>query len=195
MNISKFLVIGFVSLSLVLFIGLLESSSAQNTSSLNGINFTNYTSPVLGITLEVPTDWTIIDKENRFEPYTPLQIYSPHYEINIFQDVIEFNRAVADMGLENFTYDLIDNSVLDDGYSTLIEDVNMTKYKIGGFESASFLYVDPNISENQPVIREIFVNQDGHIWRIMIHGYVKTFDLDKDQELRDHILNSITFNK
>ncbi|MDN5844795.1 MAG: hypothetical protein L0H53_00800 [Candidatus Nitrosocosmicus sp.] len=189
----KFLVIGFVTLTFAV-VGI-DNTNAQNTSSLSGINFTNYTSPVLGITLEVPANWTITDKENRFQTYDPLQIYSPHYQINIFDDTIEYNRAVADMGLENFTYDLVDNSIWIDEYTQPIEDVNMTKYKIGGYETSSYLYLAFHSSEHLTVIRDIFVNQDGHIWRIMFQGSPETFDLDKGQEMRDHIVNSITFNK
>ena len=189
----------FAILTLVIIsIGSFSQTSFGQYSFINTTNFANYTSPVLGITLKVPTDWTVIDKENRFEDtifqINPIDPNAEFYRLMIFDTNIDLEKLLHEMGLENYTKWGL-NSMASNANVTIFEDVNMTKYKIGGYESGAFLYTTKYPNGNVTVVRDIGVDKDGDLFHITFQGPPETFDSPKSQELMNYILDSITFNK
>ena len=140
-------------------------NEVAETNSIFNVTVANYTSQNLGISLKIPTDWTVFEKPNRYEvgldfvayPISPTDDF---FRLILAKDNILLDRDVKSMGFENYTRSELPRIALRENV-TWIEDVNMTKYKIDGYETSTYLHTSKMQDGNTTVVRPFYVNQDG----------------------------------
>jgi hypothetical protein len=131
----------------------------QERSPPETIEWKNFNSTRLGLSIDYPSTWNIQEKQNRFEEGSDLTIDSfvnvnsgPNGKVQLVDpDYMSFavftNPEVPDRNITTLTTTIMHgqleyaNSHMDDLKNRLIEGVNTSRYKIGGEDAGSFITV------------------------------------------------------
>jgi len=174
-----------VIITSVFFIGLIyQSSYAQ-------IDWKNYTSEKYGISLQVPVNWNITEKQNRFinpngallETTNP----SSDWQWLGIQDIPLMNQTVNERGLLGTISIMMQVAINND--NTLIEGIDMTTYKIDGHRTGTFLVANNNFVDKTFMLQ--VNNGDGYM--IRYQNTPELFDSPESREILNKMINSINF--
>lgn len=167
----------------VLSIGLVYQNSYA-------VEWVDYTSEKYGLSLQVPSNWDIVEKQNRLtQTNSPeLTVTNPENKINrlTFQDLSYMNPQFDLLGLETMTV-MMSNSFIKGG-STLIENVDMDQYEIDGQETGTFLTVKNIVAD-----RTFMVENDDNGYMIRYQNFAGLFEDPESQEIMNHMIESIKF--
>lgn len=168
----------------------------NSTIHLVNDKWINFTSLNLGISLDIPNGWIIEEKPNSYEVGIDFQTYSPepkdYFRLILAKDNVLLDKEVKQIGLSNYT-DLQLPRIESRNNTFLIEGVDMNKYKVGGYETSTYLFTSQYQNGEPHVVRAFYVNQNGHIWYITYQGPPNSFDSPSNQQIMNHILKSIKF--
>ena len=204
---------GFFTLFLVLSVFTSQTTVAQvssnSTNMTDGVSMAqsnlywkNFTSSNLGLAIEYPQTWQVIQKQNRFEE-GPDITFEPADGSILDSNYASFSigslgiapfdnvKVLANIGLKS----LLDDFDVD--YERrMIENVNTEKYVIDGEKAGSFTYVeestDPD-TEYLPGIGIEMVNtvHNGQYYIFSFKSSTDFFDTPEVTKIRQHMFNSI----
>ena len=180
----KFILLSVITL--VAILGILLSS--MQLSNAQQMEWKNYTNDRLQISFEYPSNWTIEEKENRFEEGPEVVVYNG---LENFKVVGSFplEQALKVVGFQTGAY-LIKNGMAGENFGTLIEDMNFNKYNISGKETGSFLYVTKTDTELELPTEVFLINNESDIVGIGYQNTKDQFDSPISQTIKKHIINS-----
>jgi PsbP-like protein len=174
------------------------TNSTRSTPADSQIQWKVYVNDKFGFTVEYPQFWIIDEKQNRFEYRPELLISSPELS-NPDYGQFGFTSAppsptdnitlMTDLSAENTI-----NSVY--GEMRLIEDTNVTRYKIDGEKAGAYIYVldeRDSVTESKPVVAaEVVVTiHNGKAYMFQFLARPSNFDSPTLTEIRQHMFNSI----
>ncbi len=164
------------------------------TPTINGLIWKTYTNDKLGISFEYPSDWILEEKANRFYNLPDVTVYSG---LNSFS-FLDHKKSIDDM-LSYMSFDAVaieGSSIFAQGEGkNIIEEVNTSKYKIDGKDTATFLYTFDNDLGYKIADQTFFVNINNMIYMLSYQNAVSDFDTPKSQEIMNHIINSFHFTQ
>jgi hypothetical protein len=142
-------IITFPSIMGVSLLGLSQAfgqidENNNPTSTINEVEWKTYSSDKVGFSMEYSSDWIVIEKTNRFDTGDELVIKASE---DPSDSQFALNGIVADTLIPDTTIftqitkkSLIGNYFNVDYERHLVEDVNPSKYVIGGEKANSFTY-------------------------------------------------------
>ena len=175
-----------------------ENEVSQDTDA---IDYTLYNNPKLGISFEYPSNWTISENSNRFDIGEPDVQVSESRQTNFNPHLFKFinNNEELDQNLANgFSLEEISEKAKDsitenDDSAYVIEPVNMDKFSVDGYPTATFLITSDN-DLGFAVAQQLFlIEKDNKIYTLKYDNYATEFDLPKNQEFLNHFLDSFKF--
>jgi hypothetical protein len=192
-------------MSLIFVVGALIFSSSFFSGvgwAQRIIEWKTYTDPKLGISLQYPSDWTIKQKANRFDPdpdllletrnqlggNNSLAINARNLPVNIS---ITSGQFVAEKLKDVVTYE----GIREGKDIHIIQDVTK-HYPIDGHEVFSFIVAESTSRPSVQIVEEGITVLNLQTQKIFAFGFTALsshYD-DPDQvQIRDHILKSIKF--
>ena len=174
------------------------NATVQLEDSTETINYLPYSNQQLGISFEYPSNWNVEEKTNRFSD-APADV-EVHDGLNSFK----YQLDRTDVGESDFIdlelmADMAQNSLTRTTETSLVEGVDMDKYRIDGKDTATFLIktersFGENSYFNSDYATQVFVIDNGNRFDlIMYQNTVTDFDTPQSQEILNHMLNSFQF--
>lgn len=170
----------------------LKPTSEENTTE--PLTYLPYSNDQLGISFEYPSNWNVEEKTNRFsDAPADVEVYDG---LNSFK----YQMDRTDVGESSFIdlelmADMAQNSLTSAPESSLVEKVDLDKYRIDDRDTATFLIkTDSPLGENFDYATQVFViDNEDRFDVIMYQNTVTDFDTTKSQEILRHILDSFHF--
>jgi len=173
------------------------TASLEVQNSTETLAYLPYTNQELGIAFEYPSDWKVEEKTSRFDGDADVQVYSGLNSIKYVKD----KTGAGDTGF--FDLDsmatMAQNALTQDPNKSLVETVDLDKYKIDNKDTATFLIkTEESFGESSflslDFATQIFiVDVDNRFDTIMYQDTVTKFDTPESQEKLNHMLNSFRF--
>jgi len=176
-------------------------NSTQTNNTTNQTQWKVYTTNKFGFSIQYPQSWTISEKQNRFESGVELTIESP--------DISDPNRGAFNFVSSGPTptnnIRILTNIIIDElvgGFDVdydrrLIENANITRYKIDGENAGAFLFVTDSkeLGDRTPVpvtaAEVVMTIHNGKSYFFQFISSPETFDNPILTDIRQHMFNSI----
>lgn len=166
------------------------------TTELKANNLLNsdwktYNSTQCKMTVDYPVNFTIVEKQNRFDTLLPFQLYSNDPFISLLvnrKDNFPLNPYVDEGDMNQIKNELI-------GFDEfLVEDTNMTKWRLGNLTTGSFVFGNTDIV-GEPISGNevLYTYRDGKDILISFLANALEFDLPDIQHIEQRMINSIKF--
>lgn len=157
---------------------------------LNG-EWKTFNSTICNMSVDYPANFTVVEKENRFDKKLPFMIFLDEPTLNFV-----VNCGKSDPFFPNVTAEDMDILVIEtlqyDNF--LVEDANMTKWKLDNKTTGSFVYGSTNDESLITFAHEyLFTNHGGKDVLINFMTKAEDFDIPEIQELEKRMFNSIEF--
>jgi hypothetical protein len=125
--------------------------------TLNGIIWATYTSDKYGISFEYPSDWVVEEKTNRFESGSDVLASNGLNMFKFMNPPQADPEVIRQAGFQTIAT-TIANGLTKDHY--IIETIDFNKYRIGGKDAGSFLYVSNVANESELPTQAFIINSD-----------------------------------
>lgn len=176
--------------------GLKPSSEVENSTETK--TYLPYSNQQLGISFEYPSDWNVQEKTNRFsDAPADVEAYSGLNSFKYQQDRTDVGESdLIDLEL---MADMAQNSLTSTPGTSLVESVDINKYRIDEKDTATFLIktegsFEENSNLNIDYATQVFViDNDNRFDVIMYQNIVADFDTSESQEKLNHIIDSFRF--
>jgi hypothetical protein len=150
-----------------------------------------YNSTQCKMTVDHPVNFTIKEKQNRFDTLLPFQIHSDDPFVTLLvscEDNFSLDPEVDEGDMNQIKNELI-------GFDEfLVEDTNMTKWKLGNLTTGSFVYGTKNINGEPTAGNELlYTYRDGKDMLILFMTTALEFDSSEIQQIEQRMINSIKF--
>jgi hypothetical protein len=140
----------------------------------------------------MPENWIIDEGESLYTKFSSsgLSFTNPIYDTQtlLFQTPSDLGQVIDEMGLFTAT-NLMKDVATDNAPRAVLEDVDITTYKIDGHETGTFM-----IGEDKYADKAFIVQDDkgiGHM--IRYQDTLSRYYSPINQEIMDHLINSIKF--
>lgn len=170
------------------------SNVISNQSLIPITKWSEYSDESLGISFEYPEDWLVTPKSNPALKYSILKIDSPFDPRSVTTFMSTHSFDVSSVGIDELARIALE-STINNGSNTLVEPIDLNKYKIDGQPTAALLVSTKN---SQPpfytFLAQIVVTfKENKSYNISFWDLSDSFDAQK--ETMDHFFNSIKFLK
>lgn len=168
-----------------------KPSTEELATNLLDSEWKNYNSTICKISVEYPANFTIIEKQNRFDQRLLFQIVNDEPRVNFMVNCAESKQifpVVLASYVEELKYELV-------GYDEfLIEDTNMSKWKMDNKTTGSFVYGTTNANTYITyAIETLYTYHDKKDILISYMSKAEDFDIPKMQDLQKRMIDSIRF--
>jgi protein-disulfide isomerase len=184
-----------LSFGVLLFVFSIFSISSVNSAKGQTNTWKEFSSDVLEVSLEIPNNWEVNEKTNRFDEgpdfiaNNGLNSFSitkpipnaPSYESNLETIVSFWNPG------EELEGDITKIRI--------IEGFAYNKHNIDGLDTASALYVFDVRLVGKVVDQIILVQTDDGIYKLSYRDSPEKFDGVESQSILNHILDSVSFGE
>lgn len=160
------------------------------TNIVNG-DWKTYNSTICKMSIEYPANFTVKEKENRFDQRLPFTIVSGNPFLSLLVNCAKSDQMFIDVDASDM--DSVIDVMVDDYDDFLVEDTNMTKWKLDNKTTASFVYGLKYESGNTGASEVLYTYHDGKDILVSLMTYAAYFDLPELQEIEKRMINSIEF--
>jgi hypothetical protein len=166
-------------------------TTEQKANKLLNSEWKTYNSTQCKMTVDYPVNFTIAEKQNRFDTLLPFQMHYNDPFISLLVNCEEnfpLNPDVDERDMNQIKNELI-------GFDEfLVEDTNMTKWRLGNLTTGSFVFGNTDIDGNPNTGNEVlYTYRDGKDMLISFVANALEFDLPDIHQIEQRMINSITF--
>ena len=182
----------FVSI-LTIFL-LLGYEISQLLDAYQGtLSWSTFRSDKCKMSIDYPTNFTIKENINEFENMVEFSIYSNNPYIRVLFDCNNLDKVSS---ASNYSKSISEKQEEFLGYDDfMVEDVNMTKWKVDRFNTLSFIYASGEGAHTGTVTTNevIYVPHKNETVMIKFTALYSDFDSLQTQKLEKDMINSIKF--
>lgn len=190
---SIFIYIGVAIISLFIFIPVYAQSNESVTENYSNISnmgdSKTFTSDSIGISFNYPSKWEVQEKQNRFENAPDVSVSNGTTNFIVSKTDSTYNKKIKDLGLYEATKSM--QRTAEDNGGQIIEQANVSKYRIGGEPTGTLLYAQHELIS---IAAQIFIlEHKGQAYLLGFKDSTKTFDSPETQMIMNKILKSFKF--
>lgn len=166
----------------------IENSANNSTST----NWSMYTSDNVGVSFNYPSEWDVIEKENRFD-VTAADVLVSGDNADFAVKIIDRteDRPLKSYALLSSTK-MLEDALSQNSDTAVIEHSSTEKYKVGGEKAGSFLlgFDKGGIPSG---MQNLIVFHEGDGYMLSFIAPSQTFDSSETQGLLNKIIESFNF--
>ncbi len=190
----KLSMVKFFFVSILTFVLLLGYEIPQLLDAYQDtLGWSTFRSDKCKMDIDYPTNFTVKENTNKFENTVDFSIYSNSPYIRILFDcnnldkvssVSNYSKSISEIQEELLGYD-----------DFIVEDVNMTKWKVDRFNTLSFIYASGEGAHTGTVTTNevIYVPRNNETVMIKFTSLYSDFDSLQTQKLEKDMIESIKF--
>ena len=164
-------------------------SESLTTEAVPLDNWTTYMNN--DISFDYPSDWEVEEKQNRFDTAADVSVSDGSAKFFVLKLDNAKSKLFKSFGLAD-SVKALEEAAARDGSTNIIEETDVTKYKIGGERTGTFL--STKTDETDPYALQIFiVSHNGKTYSLGFRETTSTFDDPETQSILNKIVQSFKF--
>ena len=164
----------------------------ENFTGSTPSNWTTYESPALGLSFDYPSDWEVEEKQDRFDTAADVSVSDGSAKFFIVKIDNAKNKLIRSVGLADSVKALEEAAGRDEN-TNIIEETDLTKYKLGGERTGTFLYTKTEELTDPYALQLFFVMHNGKTYSLGFRESTLTFDDPETQNILNKIIESFKF--